>query len=154
MRRNRLTILTAVKHAFAGMFTVEITKALNRQSPSSLRALPSASRAAAADGNADDASLKAAAKQAAAGGGRYQAVLKSLAWGRSKTASPAVGGGHEARAAQLVFADSAMDSAALEPLLAIINCEFQVCAVRNVCSMLTCLKFYHASAGLGFQAVQ
>eukprot|EP00892_Ulva_mutabilis_P012180 jgi/Ulvmu1/9334/UM050_0084.1 len=126
VRRSRLTVLTAIKHAFAGMFTEHVTAALARQPRPSKAAPPAPGQV-----NPDDESLQAAAEHtAAAGDGKYKAVLKSVAasvaWGRSKPAGSDVGGGHEARAAQVVEADAELDAAALNDLLEIINREFQV----------------------------
>lgn len=130
VRRSRLTVLTATKHAFSGMFTLEITKALERQSRGSAKAAPAAGQPAP-----DDDSLLAAAEGATGDGRSYKSMLKSVAasvtWGRGK-AEP-VDGGHEARAAQAMAADSGLHSGALEALLAIINREFQVCERARGC---------------------
>lgn len=123
VRRSRLTVLTAVKHAFAGMFTREITAALARQGRSSAKAPP-------APVSPEDESLVAAAEHAGAADGKYKSVLKSVAasvtWKRPKTGAADRGNGHEARAAQVVHADAGLNNDALAGLLDVINREFQV----------------------------
>lgn len=128
VRRSRLTVMTAIKHAFSGMFTLEISNALVRQSRSSSKTAPPVGLHLGA-GIADDDSLEVAGEAATEASSGYKSLFKSVAatvnWGGSKGVE-AVGGGHEARAAQLLSADSGLDSAALDQLLEIINREFQV----------------------------